>query len=168
MKVAEVMSRGVDPVDLTATVQAAATQMAELDVGAVLVGTSEKIDGILTDRDIILRLVVDGRNPAEVPVRDVMSATVFSCGPDDSVEAAFAEMRERQIRRMPVLDDAGKPLGIVTLSDLAKAVESPEKLQATLREISEPHRSRKSADADAADGSPAADQQGSARAAEPA
>ena len=167
MKVAEVMSRGVDPVDPEATVQAAATQMAELDVGAVLIGTSEKIDGILTDRDIILRLVVDGRNPADVAVRDVMSATVFSCGADDSVEAAFAEMRERQIRRMPVLDETGKPVGIVTLSDLAKAVESPEKLQATLREISEPQRSRKTAEP-AADAPAEADGQGSAKAAEPA
>src|SRR5918997_5083789 len=99
MKVAEVMSRGVDPVDPEASVQVAATQMAELDVGAVLVGSTESIAGILTDRDIILRLVVDGRNPAEVPVREVMSATVFSCGPDDAVEAAFAQMRERQVRR---------------------------------------------------------------------
>jgi CBS domain-containing protein len=150
MKVAEVMSRGVDPVDPAATVQAAATQMAELDVGAVLVGTPERIEGILTDRDIILRLVVDGRNPAEAAVRDVMSATIFSCREDDSVEAAFAEMRERQIRRMPVLDEAGRPIGIVTLSDLAKAVESPEQLHETLREISEPHRSRKVVDADEA------------------
>ena len=142
------MSRGFDPVDPAATVQAAATQMAELDVGAVLVGTPEGIEGILTDRDIILRLVVDGRNSAEVAVRDIMSATIFSCRDDDSVEAAFAQMRERQIRRMPVLNDEGRPIGIVTLSDLAKAVESREQIHETLREISEPHRSRKVVEAD--------------------
>ncbi len=142
------MSRGVDPVDPAATVQAAATQMAELDVGAVLIGTPERIEGILTDRDIILRLVVDGRNSAEVAVRDIMSATIFSCREDDSVEAAFAQMRERQIRRMPVLNDEGRPIGIVTLSDLAKAVESREQIQETLREISEPHRNRKVVEAD--------------------
>ena len=54
-------------------------------------------------------------------------------------------MREGQFRRMPVLDEAGKPLGVVTLGDLAKHVESPEKMAEKLREISEPHRSRKSA-----------------------
>jgi CBS domain-containing protein len=146
MKVADVMTRGVDPVDPTATVQQAARQMAEFDIGAVLIGTEERLEGILTDRDIILRVVVDGRNPAEVIVRDVMSSTIYGCRPDDAVEAAFAEMRERQIRRMPVLDESGKPLGVVTLSDLSKAISGPEQVQEKLREISEPHRARKSAD----------------------
>ena len=73
MKVSEVMTRGIDPVAPSASVQEAAVQMAEFDVGAVLVGTAEKLEGVLTDRDIILRVVVDGRNPAEVRVagRDV-------------------------------------------------------------------------------------------------
>ncbi len=150
MKVAEVMSRGVDPVDPADTVQVAATQMAELDVGAVLVGTTDSIAGILTDRDIILRLVVDGRSPAEVAIRDVMSSTVFSCREDDPVESAFAEMRERQIRRMPVLNDEGRPIGIVTLSDLAKAIEGPEQVREHLRDLSEPHRSRKAVEAEEA------------------
>jgi CBS domain-containing protein len=147
MKVADVMTRGVDPVDPTATVQQAATQMAELDVGAVLIGSEERLEGVLTDRDIILRVVVDARHPEEVIVRDVMSSTVFSCRPDDPVETAFAEMRQRQIRRMPVLDDDGRPLGVVTLSDLSKAISGPEQVQEALRDISEPHRARRSDDA---------------------
>jgi CBS domain-containing protein len=143
MRVAEVMSRGFDPVDPSATVQEAATRMAELDVGAVLVGTEESLEGILTDRDIILRLVVDGRSPAEVPVREIMSSSVFSCKEDDTVESVLAQMRERQIRRMPVLGEDGRPSGIVAMSDLAKAVSGPEQIKETLREISEPHRTRK-------------------------
>ncbi|MDQ3559838.1 MAG: CBS domain-containing protein [Pseudomonadota bacterium] len=146
MKVAEMMTRGVDPIDPSATVQEGAVQMAELDVGAVLVGTVEALEGILTDRDIIMRVVVDGRNPAEILVRDVMSATIFSCGEDDPVEAAFAQMRERQIRRMPVIDASGRAVGIVTLGDLAKVVSGPEQLAETLRDISEPHRNRKPAE----------------------
>ena len=146
MTVAEVMSRGLDPVDPDATVQEAATQMAELDVGAVVIGTADEIAGILTDRDIILRLVVDGKNPAEVAVRDVMSATVYSCAADDIVESVLNEMRERQIRRMPVFDENRRPVGIVTLSDLAKAVDSPEQIKETLRDIAEPHRIRKAAE----------------------
>jgi CBS domain-containing protein len=142
MKVAEVMTRGVDPIDPAASVQQAATQMAEFDVGAVLVGTPDELQGVLTDRDIILRLVVEGRNPAEVAVRDVMSTRLFTCREEDPVEAAFAEMRERQIRRMPVYDAAGRATGIVTLGDLAKAVESPEQIKEALRDISEPHRVR--------------------------
>lgn len=143
MKVAGVMSRAVDPVDPTATVQEAATRMAELDVGAVVIGTAERLEGILTDRDIILRVVVEGRHPAEIAVREVMSAHIYSCKADDLVESAFAEMREHQIRRMPVYDEAGRPIGIVTLGDLSKVVEGPEQLVETLREMSEPHRSRK-------------------------
>jgi signal-transduction protein with cAMP-binding, CBS, and nucleotidyltransferase domain len=137
------MTHGVDPVDPAATVQEAATRMAELDVGALFVGSGDKLVGVLTDRDIIVRLVVDGKSPVEVKVGDIMSPAVYSCSADDPVEAVFAEMRERQIRRMPVIDAAGTPVGVVTLGDLATAVESPETLKENLREISEPHRSRK-------------------------
>jgi CBS domain-containing protein len=142
-KASEVMTHGVDPVDPAATVQEAATRMAELDVGAVFVGKGDALVGVLTDRDILVRLVVEGRSPVDVKVAEIMSAAVYSCGLDDPVEAVFAEMRQRQIRRMPVTDTAGKPVGVVTLGDLAKAVESPELLKESLREISEPHRSRK-------------------------
>lgn len=141
MRVAEVMSRGVDPVAPGATVQEAATQMAEFDVGAVLVGDESGLVGVLTDRDIILRVVVEGRHPEDTTVADVMSKKLFGCKEDDSVESVVAEMRERQIRRMPVFDEAGKTVGIVTLSDLAKGFEGPEQLHETIRRISEPHRS---------------------------
>jgi CBS domain-containing protein len=141
MRVAEVMSRGVDPVAPGATVQEAATQMAEFDVGAVFVGDESGLVGVLTDRDIILRVVVEGRHPEEVTVDDVMSKSLFSCKEDDSVESVIAEMRERQIRRMPVYEESGKTVGIVTLSDLAKGFEGPEQLHETIRMISEPHRS---------------------------
>jgi CBS domain-containing protein len=140
MRVAEVMSRGVDPVAPSATVQEAATQMAEFDVGAVLVGDESGLLGVLTDRDIILRVVVEGRHPEETTVADVMSKKLFSCKEDASVESVVAEMRERQIRRMPVCDEAGKSVGIVTLSDLAKGFDGPEQLQETIRRLSEPHR----------------------------
>jgi CBS domain-containing protein len=145
MRVAEVMSRGFDLVDPSATVQQAAVQMGELDVGAVFVGIEEAVQGVLTDRDIILRVVVEGRHPAEVVVSEVMSAKLFSCKEDDSVESVLAQMRERQIRRMPVLDAAGKPVGIVTLGDIAKTVSGPEQIKEALRQISEPHRSRQAA-----------------------
>ena len=74
----------------------------------------------------------------------------MSCRADDPIEAAFSAMREGQFRRMPVMDESGAPVGVVTLSDLAKNVEDPAKLAQTLREISEPHRSRKAPAEDAA------------------
>lgn len=142
MRVAEVMTRGVEPVAPDATVQDAATQMAEFDVGAVLVGDENGLVGILTDRDIILRVVVDGKHPAEVAVKDAMSDNVFTCGEDDTAEMVVVQMRERQVRRMPVIDDAGELVGIVTLSDLAKTITGPEQIQEAIRTLSEPHRSR--------------------------
>ncbi|HEX9903834.1 MAG TPA: CBS domain-containing protein [Propylenella sp.] len=141
------MSRGIEPVAPSATVQDAAIHMAEYDVGAVLVGTKETLEGVLTDRDIILRVVVDGRNPSEIAVADVMSSTLFSCKEDDAVEAVLTEMRERQIRRMPVMDNDGKPVGVVTLGDLTKAVPSPEQMRELLRNIAEPHRGGKETEA---------------------
>ena len=154
MKVLEVMSHGIDPIPASASVQEAATRMAELDVGAVLVGTAEALEGILTDRDVILRVVVDGRSPADVLVSDVMSSTLYSCRSDDSVESAVREMRERQIRRMPVYDEDGRAIGIVTLGDLARAVQSPEQIKESLRDIAEPHRSRRTQQKDQASETP--------------
>ena len=150
MNVAEVMTSAIDFVDPSANVQTAATRMAELDVGAVLIGTTDGIVGILTDRDIIVRVVVEGLHPAEVAVRDVMTPDVIGCKADEAIETAFAAMREGQFRRMPVFDEGGKPVGVVTLGDLAKNVESPEKLAETLREISEPHRRRKAPEGEVA------------------
>ena len=142
MQVAEVMSRGVDLVSPDATVQEAATRMAENDVGAVLVGKEDSLEGILTDRDILLRAVVDGRDVTRVPVRDVMSTTLYTCREDDTIEDAFRQMRERQVRRLPVLDAAGALTGIVTLSDLGRLERDPRRASEALREIADPHRRR--------------------------
>ena len=139
MKVRDVMQKGIDPIPPDATVREAALRMAELDRGAVLVGTTEALVGILTDRDIILRIVAVGRNPAEAAVGDVMSSALYTCRDDAAPDAAFHEMRERQVRRLPVLDSAGKPVGIVTLRDLARAGREPELLEQALRDLAEPH-----------------------------
>ena len=147
MKVGDIMTRSVEIVSPDATIQEAATVMAEQDIGSVLVGTEGAAEGILTDRDIILRVVVDGRDPTQVRVRDVMSARLFTCRPDDAVDAALRQMRDRQVRRLPVVDGDGRLLGIVALSDLAKAepLPDPEKVVEALREVAEPHRQAASA-----------------------
>lgn len=154
MRVVDVMSRGVDLVSPDATVQEAATRMAEDDVGAVLIGENGALRGILTDRDILLRAVVDGRDTTRLRVRDIMSSTVFTCRETDTLEAAFREMRERQVRRLPVLDSNGTLTGVVTLSDLGKRERDPLRVSETLREIAEPHRRR---DAQVASERPTAD-----------
>jgi CBS domain-containing protein len=144
MKVSEAMTRGLEFVPADATVQEAATTMAEHDIGAVLVGSPDGLEGILTDRDIILRVVVDGRNPAEVPVGEVMSSTVFTCRSDDAVEAVAQTMQERQVRRLPVLDEEGQVVGIVARSDLAArnggtASREPDRADRLDQAVASPH-----------------------------
>ena len=124
-RVKDLMTRGVEFVAAEATVQEAAMRMAEQDIGAVLVGSIERVDGILTDRDILLRAVVNGIDPARVPVRDVMSTTLFTCVPDASLEEALREMQERQVRRLPVVDERDCVVGIVARSDLLRAAAAP-------------------------------------------
>lgn len=152
MRVADVMSREVELVSPDATVQEAATAMAEYDVGAVLVGSGENLEGVLTDRDIILRAVVDGKNPAELSVRDIMSSTLFTCRENDTLEDAFRIMSERQVRRLPVLDADGRLAGIVTLSDLGRLERDPQQASEILRELADPHRRRATAPRAAPDG----------------
>lgn len=142
MRVAEVMSRGIDLVAPGASVQDAAVRMAEEDVGAVLIGSEQQAEGILTDRDIILRLVVEGRSPAAVQVREIMSAPIFSCDAADTLESAFQAMAERQIRRLVVLDENGAAIGIVTLGDLARVMRHPDQISELLRDAAEPHRDK--------------------------
>lgn len=140
MKVGEVMSRGIDPIAPTASVQDAALHMAEFDVGCVVVGSEDELVGILTDRDIILRVVVDARPVGSVRVGEVMSSSLFTCRSDDALDDVLRIMEEKQIRRMPVLDESGKAVGIVTLSDIVKAGGNAAVSAGAFRANSEPHR----------------------------
>lgn len=123
--VRDVMTRGVEFVDADASVQDAALRMAEHDVGAVLVGSPARPEGVLTDRDILLRLVVKGGDPARTRVRKIMSTTLFTCPAEAAVDDALREMGERQVRRLPVVDDRGEVVGIVVRSDLFNALNQP-------------------------------------------
>src|SRR5687768_4109145 len=122
LRVADLMTRGVELVAAQATVQEAVVRMAEHNIGAVLVGSVERLEGVLTDRDVLLRLVVNGLDPAQVPVGDVMSTAVFTCLADASPDEALREMQERQVRRLPVVDERGCVVGIVVRSELLRAL----------------------------------------------
>jgi CBS domain-containing protein len=119
-RVAEVMSRGVELVPPDATVREAATFMAEHDVGAALIGEGDRPVGILTDRDVILRVVIPGADAGAVRARDAMSSHLFSCRTDDTIEGALRAMDERQVRRLPVFDGDGRLAGIVARSDIMR------------------------------------------------
>lgn len=143
MQATHVMTRNIVTVLPDATVREAARLMDELNVGALPVCDGATLLGIITDRDIVVRATADGMRPDTTPVHVVMTEDVCWCYGDDPVEDIQREMSRRQIRRMPVLDDEDRLVGIVTLGDLAED-RAPGAVD-TLRSISspaEPDRSR--------------------------
>jgi CBS domain-containing protein len=111
-----------DPVtvDASATLEDAAKLMADKDIGNVLVVENNEVQGIVTDRDIVVRGIAKGNDPSEASVREVASTDLEALSPDDSIEDAIKKMEEKDVRRLPVVDD-GKPVGVVSLGDLAQA-----------------------------------------------
>jgi CBS domain-containing protein len=101
-----------------ATAADAARAMRDADVGDVIVSDGDTIKGILTDRDIVVRAVAEGRNPADVRVGEICSPDVQTLTPDATADDALRLMREHAVRRVPVVD-GGRPVGVVTLGDLA-------------------------------------------------
>jgi CBS domain-containing protein len=89
------------------------------DCGAIPVCTATELVGIITDRDIACRAVATGKTPHTLPVSEVMTKTVYTVRQDEDVQAAIDTMEKQQVRRLPVVDDKGKVVGIVAPSDLA-------------------------------------------------
>lgn len=138
MKVGDLMTRHVEFIEGAATVREAAELMGELDLGALPVGGPEALEGILTDRDILYRIVAEGRSGAEVLVRDVVSRPVIGCGEEDTLREAMDLMAAHHIRRLVVRDGEGRVVGWIALSDLARhlLVENGP-MQETLRALTD-------------------------------
>ncbi len=138
MKITEIMTRDVEFIDGAALARDAAEMMGELDVGALPVGTSDALDGIVTDRDILYRLVARGLDPTTTAVRDLMTTPVIACDVDDTVRTAMDVMAAHHIRRMPVRDARGRVVGWVTLADLSrKLLIDSNALQGFMFELTE-------------------------------
>ncbi len=116
--VADVMSTQLVTVASNATVVEAARLMRDHDVGPVLVMDGDRLYGIVTDRDITIRVVAEDRAPDRTPLTEIASRDVVMLTPDDTVEDAIRLMRQRAVRRLPVVEN-GRPVGIVSLGDLA-------------------------------------------------
>ncbi len=138
MRIAEIMSRGVEFVAPSASVQQAAELMGEIDVGALPVGDAAQLDGVVTDRDILYRVVARGLDPVATAVRAVASRPVVVCREDDTLQAAMDLMASHHIRRLPVSDGAGRVAGWVTLADVARRLLVEDAaVQAALRALTE-------------------------------
>ena len=138
MKVADVMSTAVEFIAGNAPVREAAELMGELDVGALPVGSADELDGIVTDRDILFRIVAAGLDPTSTLVRDVASRPVIACRETDGLQTVMDLMAANHIRRLPVKDDRGSISGWVTLADISrKLLVDSHGLQDALRLMTE-------------------------------
>jgi CBS domain-containing protein len=119
MNVREIMTPDVVVASPDDTLQHAAELMADIDSGVLPVGENDRLVGMLTDRDITVRAVAAGKTPNECKVRDVMSPDIKYIFEDESIEDAARNMRDLQVRRLPVLNRDKRLVGIVSLGDLA-------------------------------------------------
>jgi len=114
MRVSELMLRDVTLVPPEDTVQNTARAIADIDSRFILVGVDERVVGILTIRDILIRLVAAGLDPTATPVSQVMSSFLFTCTEEDTAENVAERMAEHRIEQMPVLDEGGRLVGVIT------------------------------------------------------
>ena len=143
MRAKEIMTRNPRTVTPDAQLTEVARLMQSEDVGIVPVvdaGGSRQLVGVVTDRDIALRVVGEGRDPNSVRVSDVMSTNVRTCREDDSVDDVMDVMGKEQVRRVPIVDERGSLVGIVAQADVVLQASSDKKAERTVEKISQPNR----------------------------
>lgn len=141
MKAAEIMTRDLRTVTADSRLEEAARLMRDADVGLIPVvdGTeSRKVVGVISDRDIAIRVVAEGRDPSGATVREAMSGDVRCCREDSSVDEVMQVMGREQVRRVPIVDERGALVGIVAQADIVKDAPSDRKSERTIEQISRP------------------------------
>jgi CBS domain-containing protein len=136
-RVSDVMTSDVRIASPNQTIREAASAMAEADVGSLPVGENDRLVGMITDRDIVLRAVAQGRDP-KTPIRDVMTDHIEYCFEDDDVGSAAETMANLGVRRLAVLNRDKRLVGIVALSNIASCGES-KATNKMLKGVAEPH-----------------------------
>ncbi|MGH6945859.1 MAG: CBS domain-containing protein [Kiloniellales bacterium] len=138
MKIREVMSNDVHLVDPKTPIKEVAMAMRDKDFGLVPIGENDRLVGMVSDRDIALRAVAEGKDPTKTAVGDIMSPEIFYCFEDQMLEEARDIMAKKQIRRIPVVDRDKRLVGIVSLGDMATESHAERHAAAALTEISKP------------------------------
>ena len=142
MKVQDVMTRDPRCVTPETSAREAAQVMKDEDVGIVPVVEGERLIGVVTDRDLALRVVADGRD-STATVRDVMSSgRIATCRPDEDLDRVMETMAKEQVRRIPIVDERGSLVGIVAQADVVLKAKDDRKAEKTVEQISEPGQSR--------------------------
>lgn len=136
MRVADAMTRDVRIAAPDQSLKDAARMMADTDCGALPVGENDRLVGMITDRDIVVRAVAQGKTDA-TKIRDIMSPEIKYCFEDEDVDEVAHNLGDQQIRRLPVLNRDKRLVGIISLGDISSATK-PDTAAETLSQISEP------------------------------
>jgi|SRR5688500_15919034 CBS domain-containing protein len=139
-KCSDIMTRDVVTSTQEATIVDVAQLMKDADIGPILIvdnETSNTLVGIVTDRDIVLKVIADGQDARTTRVGEVMSKKLVTCRADDDVDVAMKAMAQFQLRRIPVVEDNMRLVGIISQADLATRVDAPEKTGEVVKEISQ-------------------------------
>jgi len=120
MKVKEIMNKDVKLVHRDDTIKTAAERMKEMRIGMVPVVEEDKVAGVVTDRDIVLRAIAEGKD-MNTTMSDIMTSDVTTCHDDDEVKKAAEMMKEKQIRRLIVVDKGEKLSGVLSLGDIVSS-----------------------------------------------
>lgn len=136
MECSELMKTDVECCDLGDTIEEVALRMAERKIGFVPVCDSGEVVGTLTDRDIVVRVVAAGRDPAITSIEEVFSRGVIACSESDDLRFAEALMSRHKKSRIVCLNDQGKLAGVISLSDIAR-IETGARSSALLRSVSQ-------------------------------
>ncbi len=123
MKAEDVMTKPVQCIDVDVSLVDAAEMMRTLDIGALPIAEAERLAGIITDRDIVVRAVADGRNTADTKVRDAMSVSIVYGYADQDVAEIAGIMEKYRIRRLPVVTRENQLVGMISTADLARATD---------------------------------------------
>ncbi|WP_225888770.1 CBS domain-containing protein [Myxococcus xanthus] len=123
MRIGELMTKNLETIEAGEPIRAAALRMRTCNIGSLPVLEGGQLVGMLTDRDIAVRSAALGQDPNTTPVREVMTATVITCDVDATLEVAEKVMEEKMVRRLVVVDGERRPVGLLSLDDLATVPE---------------------------------------------
>lgn len=141
MKIQDLMTRDPTTVTPETSAREAARIMRDEDIGVVPVVEGEgsrRLVGVVTDRDLAVRIVAEGRDN-DTPVVEVMTASrLATCGPDEDVDGVMDAMASEQVRRIPIVDERGSLVGIVSQADIVRKALDDGKAERTVEQISEP------------------------------
>lgn len=138
MKVRDAMHKGAEWVEAVTAVATIAKKMRDLDVGAIPIGENDRLIGMVTDRDIAIRVVAEGKDASKLTARDVMSKGIVFCRDTEDVEDAVRIMELKKIRRLPVLGENKRMVGMLSLGDVSHGA-SQEISGETLKAVSAHH-----------------------------